>query len=331
MKLVNVILSGGVGSRLWPLSRKSKPKQYLPLIEGESLFEHTIKRNRRISESIIVVGGIENFKHSREAFAATSVSKYCEIVEACPKNTAAAIAFAAFEADPDDILLVTPSDHLIQSSKSYYSSINKAVELAKQGYLVTFGLKPNRPETGFGYIEFEGNDVISFHEKPDKKKAENFLTKNNFLWNSGMFCFTANTFLGELEKYSPEIYRTAKRAHFKKSGIFINRLLNDLIPSISVDYAVMEKSDKIKVVPSSFKWSDMGSFEAIYDLIPENDKRKILSNLYLGGNKKVEFLGVENIILVETDDVIMVLNKESAQDVKGIYDRLENENPSYLM
>jgi mannose-1-phosphate guanylyltransferase len=331
MKLVNVILSGGVGSRLWPLSRKSKPKQYLPLIEGESLFELTIKRNRRISDNTIVVGGIDNFKLSREAFSRTSVSKFCEIVEACPKNTAAAIAFAAFEADPDDILLVTPSDHLIQNTKSYYSAVNKAVELAKQGYLVTFGLKPNRPETGFGYIEFEGNDVISFHEKPDKKKAGNFLTKNNFLWNSGMFCFTANTFLEELEKYSPEIYRTAKRAHFKKSGIFINSLLNEQIPNMSVDYAVMEKSDKIKVIPSTFKWSDMGSFEAIYNLIPENDKRKILSNLYLGGDKKVEFIGVENIILVETDDVIMVLNKDSSQEVKSIYERLENDSPSFLM
>ncbi|MCH6234055.1 mannose-1-phosphate guanylyltransferase [Cognataquiflexum rubidum] len=330
MKTIHVILSGGVGSRLWPLSRKSRPKQYLPLFDNKSLFELAVERNKLVCDELYVVGGIDNYQLSREILAHLGISHYQEIVEACPRNTAAAIAFAAFEADPEDILLVTPSDHLIENETLYLKAVDAAVALAKSNFIVTFGLPPKNPETGFGYIEYDVNEVISFREKPSKVMAETFVNSGNFLWNSGMFCFKAGVFLDELKNYQPEVYAASKTVFFKKNGIYLNELLSMEIPSISVDYAVMEKTKKIKVVPSYFEWSDMGSFLAIYDQIPEHDIRKSGSNLPLNTKKLVEFVGVENLILVETEDAILVLNKNNAQDVKKVYERLEKENPEYL-
>ncbi|GAB2628085.1 mannose-1-phosphate guanylyltransferase [Belliella aquatica] len=330
MKIINVILSGGVGSRLWPLSRKSKPKQYLPLFDGKSLFELAVERNMSVCDKICVVGGIDNYLLSRNILKKLKVKPYSEIVEACPRNTAAAIAFAALEANPEDILLVTPSDHLIKNDKRYYKSLESAIDLANQDHIVTFGFKPMSAETGFGYIEYLDNDVISFREKPTQELAESFLESGNFLWNSGCFCFKAGVYLDELKKNEPEVYTSSKRAFFKSNGIFLNEILSMEIPSISVDYAVMEKTERIKVVPSFFEWSDMGSFLAIYDFIPSTDARKSSTNLSLNTDKLVEFVGVENLILVETKDAILVLNKNNAQDVKKVYERLEIENPTYL-
>ncbi|MFD2035788.1 mannose-1-phosphate guanylyltransferase [Belliella marina] len=330
MKIINVILSGGVGSRLWPLSRKSKPKQYLPLFDGKSLFELAVERNKEVCTDLCIVGGIDNYALSRQILKKLNVQRFGEIVEACPRNTAAAIAFSAFEANPEDILLVTPSDQLIKNDALYYSALETAIDLAKNNHIVTFGLQPKHPETGFGYIEYKGNEVISFREKPSRELAESFVASGNFLWNSGMFCFKAGVFLEELEKLEPELYGASHRAFFKKNGVYLNELLSMEIPSISVDYAVMEKTDKIKVVPSFFDWSDMGSFQAIYDFVPDNDSRKSAGNLSLNSSKLVEFVGVDNIILVETEDAILVLNKNNAQDVKKVYERLEIENPKYL-
>jgi mannose-1-phosphate guanylyltransferase len=330
MKTINVILSGGVGSRLWPLSRKSRPKQYLPLFDGKSLFELAVERNKKICDKICVVGGIDNYMLSRNILKKLKVKPYSEIVEALPRNTAAAIAFAAFEADSDDILVVTPSDHLINNEHEYQKALNKAIAKAKQNFIVTFGLKPKSAETGFGYIEFVDHDVISFREKPNKEQAASYLKSGNFLWNSGCFCFKAGVYLEELSKYEPEVYETSRRAFFKSNGIFLNEILSQKIPSISVDYAVMERTTKVKVIPSFFEWSDMGSFMAIYDTIPAEDARKSTTNLSLNTKKLVEFVGVDNLILVETKDAILVLNKHNAQDVKKVYERLEIENPTYL-
>lgn len=327
MKITNVILSGGVGSRLWPLSRKSKPKQYLPLFDGKSLFELTVERNKQVCDQVLVVGGKDNFELSRQFLAGSS---YKEIIEAAPRNTAAAIAFSAFSHDSEDILLITPSDHLIEDAQAYESAILEAVHLAKEGFLVTFGLRPTKPETGFGYIEHEGNKVLSFREKPNKETAQEFIKSGNFLWNSGMFCFSAGVFLQQLQKYEPSVYDTSRDAFNKSKHGFLPEEETMKIPSISVDYAVMERSDKIRVVASSFTWSDMGSFEALYEYISDEDPRKSGSNLVLGSDKKVEFLGVNNVILVETMDAILVLDKKHAQDVKKIYERLEKEEPNLL-
>lgn len=330
MKIINVVLSGGVGSRLWPLSRKSKPKQYLPIFEGQSLFEKTVVRNSAVCDQVMVVGGTDNYQLSRQIMNEKDIP-FQELIEATPRNTAAAIAFAAFSLPSDSILLVTPSDHLIGDQKRYEAALAEAVNLAQKGFLVTFGLVPTRPETGFGYIEHQENEVLSFREKPDLATAREFLDQGNFLWNSGMFCFTAETYLQQLEKHEPEVYEKSKNAlQHAKDG----RLPKDLsmeIPSISVDYAVMERSDKIRVVPSTFTWSDMGSFEALFDYFPQGSNEKQGTNLVLGtGRKHVEFVGLDDVVLVETEDAILVLNRANAQDVKKVYEKLEKENPGLL-
>lgn len=331
MKTINVILSGGVGSRLWPLSRKSRPKQYLPIFEGETLFQKTALRNQLFCQELLIVGNKDNYQLSRNDLEKAGISHYREIIEACPRNTAAAITFAALACEPEDILFVTPSDQLIQEGEDYEQSVNRGLLLAKEGYVVTFGLQPIRPETGYGYIEAEGEDVKSFREKPDQSTAQRFLDRGNFYWNSGMFCFQAGVFLDELAKYEPNVYLKTFIAfrNMKENGLDENLSLE--IPSISVDYGVMERTEKIKVVPSQFQWSDMGSFESIYDYLTEKGYPKDdLGNLVIGTDKHTEFTGLSNTILIETDDAILVLRKENSQDVKKIYERLEKEKPGLV-
>jgi mannose-1-phosphate guanylyltransferase len=328
MSIVNVILSGGVGSRLWPLSRKSRPKQYLPIFENQTLFEKTVLRNNAYCQKVIVVGNCDNYLLSRGDLKRASVENFTEIIEACPRNTAAAIAFAAFAAESDDILFVSPSDHLIAEGGEYSKSLNRAIELAKAGFIVTFGLKPLKPETGFGYIEAVGEEVKSFREKPNLQTAEQFVQQGNFFWNSGMFCFQAGIYLEELEKYEPEVFKASKIAFEAAENGNLDFELSMKIPSISVDYAVMEKTKKIKVVPSYFEWSDMGSFESIYDYLASTGHPvDSHGNMVIGTNLHTEFLGLQNTILIQTTDAILVLNKENAQDVKKVYERLEKDNP----
>lgn len=324
MKKINVILSGGVGSRLWPLSRKSRPKQYLPIFGGETLFQKTVKRNTEFCDEILVVGNCENFELSRKDLSASGVSDYSEIVEACPRNTAAAIAFAALAAQPEDILFVTPSDHLIESGKDYKNAIERAVELAGEGYIVTYGLKPQHPETGFGYIEADGEEVKSFREKPNKETAETFIKAGNFYWNSGMFCFKAGVFLEELKAFEPEVFEKSKITFEMAENGFLDKGLSLQIPSISVDYAVMERTKKIKVVPSGFSWSDMGSFESIYDHFKkEGHPVDRNGNMAFGLNVHTEFVGLRNTIFIYTEDAVLILKKNKAQDVKKVFEKLE--------
>lgn len=325
-KIINVILSGGVGSRLWPLSRKHKPKQYLSIFGEKSLFQLTTIRNISLCDSLIVIGNKDNFELTSKALKDIVIGQYGQIIEASPRNTAAAIAFAAFSTDKDDILLITPSDHLIEDEEEYGRCVTEAINLAKKDSIVTFGLVPTKPETGFGYIKVKGNNVLGFREKPNLETAQEFILKGDFLWNSGMFCFKAGVFLEELKKYQPEVYRKSEIAFNAKIG---NRLPIEEsidIPSISVDYAVMEKTDRLKVVKSNFKWSDMGSFESLYDYLKNNghptDEH---GNMVIGTNIHTEFLGIKKSILVVTHDAILVLKKEKAQKVKDIYENLSDK------
>ncbi|UHO39168.1 mannose-1-phosphate guanylyltransferase [Chryseobacterium capnotolerans] len=326
-KIINVILSGGVGSRLWPLSRKHKPKQYLNIFGEKSLFQLTAIRNIGLCDSLIVIGNTDNFELSSEALKEIKVDQYGQIIEATPRNTAAAIAFAAFSADKDDILLITPSDHLIEDEDEYKKSFIEAISLAKDDSIVTFGLVPTKPETGFGYIQVQGNNVLGFREKPNQETAQEFLTKGNFLWNSGMFCFKAGVFLEELKKYQPDVYIKSEIAFNAKNGDQLPFEKSMDIPSISVDYAVMEKTDRLKVVKSSFKWSDMGSFESLYYYLKNNghttDEH---GNMVIGTNVHTEFLGIKKSILVVTPDAILVLKREKAQKVKDVYEKLGSKS-----
>jgi len=328
--ITHVVLTGGVGSRLWPLSRKSQPKQYLELFAGKSLFEMTVVRNAPLVSNVIVVGNVDNNHLSAAVMDQLNVA-YTSIVEASPRNTAAAIAFAAFASEPDDLLIVTPSDHIITDDTLYSNAIQEAIALAEKNYLVTFGIQPTKAETGYGYIEFEGSKVLAFHEKPNTEKAQFFLDQGTYLWNSGLFCFRAGLYLEELRKQEPEVYAQSKKAwDFSVDGI-LDYDLSMQIPSISVDYAVMERSTNIAVVATSFGWSDLGSFESVYDYLvatghPVDEK----GNISIGSGIYTAFVGLENCVFVQSPDAFLILQKEKSQDVKQVYQNLEAIHSSLI-
>lgn len=297
---------------------------------GKSLFQMTVLRNVGISKQVMVVGNVDNYQLSNEAIGNIDIEVQ-NIVEATPRDTAAAIAFAAFAADKDDILIVTPSDHIILNQDAYNNAVEEAVKLAEQDFIVTFGIEPTKPETGYGYIEFEGNNVLSFREKPNKETAEEFIEQGNFLWNSGMFCFKASVLLEELKEFEPSIYETSKKAWENNKKGELDKESSVLIPKMSIDYAVMERSRKIKVVKGTFDWSDLGSFESVYDYLKSNghevDEK---GNMVIGSEKYVAFVGLENAIFVYTDDANLILQKENAQEVKKVYNKLNKLNSRFL-
>ncbi|MFD2939544.1 mannose-1-phosphate guanylyltransferase [Flavobacterium notoginsengisoli] len=328
--IIHVILTGGVGSRLWPLSRKSQPKQYLEIFEGKSLFEMTVERNTHLADKVMVVGNVDNHHLSGKVMDKTQTA-YLNIVEATPRNTAAAIAFAAFASNSDDILIVTPSDHIIDKEEDYNIAIQEAISKAKEGYIVTFGIIPTKPETGYGYIESKGDKVLSFREKPNETTAKEFIARGNFLWNSGMFCFKAGVLLEELKQFQPDVYEKSKLVWESSQKGFLDLNASLEIPSISIDYAVMERSKKIKVVPASFSWSDLGSFESVYEyLVSKGHPTDNNGNMVIGCEDYTTFLGLKNTIFVHTNDANLILQKESSQDVKDIYNELEKQNSDLL-
>ncbi|WP_317129901.1 mannose-1-phosphate guanylyltransferase [Psychroflexus aestuariivivens] len=329
MKKQHILLTGGVGSRLWPLSRKSCPKQYLPLIQGKSLFQLCIERNAGLVDAGIIVGNKDNYKHSRTQASGDYGFNYDEIIEAVPKNTAAAIAFAALATNPEDLLLVTPADHVIDAGENYEKAITYAFQLAEQGAIVTFGVKPNQPETGYGYIEHKGLDVLGFKEKPNQDLAEKYIKAGNFLWNSGIFCFQAKVFLEALKQFEPEIYEKSRIAYEARQKDFLPEHESEQIPELSVDYAVMERSKNIKVVSADFYWSDLGSFSAIYDYFKLHDLGRFdqSQNLILNSNKHIELPHVSEHIYVETKDAVLLVDKNQAQDVKQIHNSIKTAHP----
>ncbi|MCE3076887.1 mannose-1-phosphate guanylyltransferase [Chryseobacterium gwangjuense] len=323
MKIYNVILSGGVGSRLWPLSRKQHPKQFLKLFSGKSLFELTAERNVGLVDELMVVGNHDHIEWSRNILKGISIHKQF-ITETVARNTAAAIAFAALAVDKEDILLITPSDHQIQDEENYEKAIRESIDLAKQGFLVTFGVIPSKPETGYGYIEYEGKNVLSFREKPNTETAQEFLERGTFLWNSGMFCCKAGALLEELKNYQQEIYERCSEVWELSKDHILNAEASSRIPSLSIDYAVMERSRKIKVIPAYFRWNDLGSFESLYDYLRSNghpvDEN---GNMVIGTDIFTAFVGMKNCIFVFTSDAVLVLQKEKSQEVKKVYAKLD--------
>lgn len=330
MKIIHVILTGGVGSRLWPLSRKSQPKQYLELFDGKSLFEMTLERNNSLADEVVVVGNKNNCHLSKAVLEKTGTNAV-EIVEATPRNTAAAIAFAAFAVAPEDILIITPSDHVIEGDTAYKEAIEKGIAIAKEGNIVTFGIQPTKPETGYGYIEHAGQEVLSFREKPNTETAQDFIAKGNFLWNSGMFCFQAGVFLEELKAFQPGVHKASQIAWEQSADGNLDEKLSLEIPSISVDYAVMERSSKMKVVPTSFDWSDLGSFESVYEYLKsKNHPVDEDGNMCIGSEIYTTFVGLKNTIFVHTKTANLILQKEASQDVKQVYSQLEREGSALL-
>ena len=330
----NIILCGGSGTRLWPLSRKLMPKQFLKIFEGESLFQKTIKRNKEIVDSIEVITNEEQYFIALDQAEEVRVRPKF-IIEEIGRNTAPAIAFAALSSDKEDILFVTPSDHLIKNKEKYKEAVERAKELAKKGYLVTFGIKPSEANTGYGYIEAEREDVIKFHEKPDLKTAKEYVKRGNFYWNSGMFMFKAGVYLEELEKYNKELFDSIIRSYekSKRSEELIRLKDMEEIEDISVDYAVMEKSKKIKVVKSEFEWNDVGSFDSLSEEVKSKEAIEVESegNFYYGDEKKiVATIGLKEYIIVDTKDALLIAKKGESQKVREVVKRLKEEKKELL-
>jgi mannose-1-phosphate guanylyltransferase len=343
--MINFLLCGGSGTRLWPISRKNFPKQFCKLINDESIYQDTIVRNAAKCSSQMVIANRENVfiasDQLNEVIESTESAKF--ILEPVGRNTAPAIALGCFAVDPNEIVLVTPTDHMIQGMDKYYHTLAIAEQEAESGYIVTFGIKPTRPETGYGYIECgstseEAAKVLSFKEKPDIKTAEKYLELGNFSWNSGMFCFKAGVMLEELKKYTPEIYAKSKKAY--ENSQFVDGVCkvdyDDMmsIPSDSIDYAVMEKSLLIKAVKTEYRWNDVGCYDALEaELEYDDNNNSAIDNLVTVDSKNntvisdklVAMVGVEDLIIVDTIDAMLIAKKNCSQKVKNVVDILNQK------
>lgn len=329
-KKIHVVLSGGSGSRLWPLSKKSRTKQYIPLFDGKNLFEMTLKTNRAYCDEVLVVANADNYELSLKALANNTDLPHHIIVEAMPKNTAAAIAFAALAAHEEDLLLVTPSDHIIGDTSTYEQAIENAFTGAAQNYLMTIGIQPTKVETGYGYIQHQETEVLAFHEKPNYENAKAFMKAGNFLWNSGIFCFKAKIYLEELQQYRPDILQACKKVMQIKHNEFLDAQASEQIPSESIDFAIMEKSKNVKVVKGLFEWSDLGSFEALYEYFLEKGMYVKETNLVISENAHVELHGLQNTMVIQSGESILVMPIKDSQEVKKIYEKLQKTNSKLI-
>jgi mannose-1-phosphate guanylyltransferase/mannose-6-phosphate isomerase len=282
MTIIPIILSGGVGARLWPVSRELHPKPFMRLADGESLLQKTFARAAAIPgvAEIITVTNRDLYFKTEDDYRVINTGGVATsyILEPFGRNTAPAIACAALIAADDHgedaLLLVFPADHLISKHEAFEEAVGKACNLAREGHLVTFGVEPTAPETGYGYIEAEGAKVLRFVEKPNLDKAKEYLASGRYLWNAGMFCFRAGTLLAQLEQYAPDVLAAARacvaasdRARKAKSvQVELNAESFAKVPDISIDYAVMERTGVAAVVPCEIGWSDIGSWNAVSDL-----------------------------------------------------------------
>ena len=337
-KIINVILSGGSGTRLWPLSRKSNPKQFLNIFNEKSLFQHTLLRNQQLVNNYMLITNESQYEMAKKQADDLGIVIAHKIIEPVGRNTAPAIALAALSVDKDTILFVTPSDHMTAHQELYEKCINKAIELANENKIVTFGIKPTEPHTGYGYIEFDKEEVIQFREKPSAKDAQLFLEKGNFYWNSGMFCFKAGVFLEELSKYNPKMLAASEKALPTIQNGVVGLEAMKAIPADSIDYAVLEHSNLIKTVASNFYWTDLGSFDAIINYVEEGNQVDNLQQLdtltgksFVFSKKKVVGAEIANVIIVDTEDSILVLPRSKSDLVKGIYNTIVENNPELTL
>lgn len=348
--LLPIIMAGGSGSRLWPLSRQLNPKQFLQLADAKlSMLQATIARLQGLN--IALPRLICNEQHrflAAEQLRQLDMEKSNILLEPVGRNTAPAIALAALQAvadGQDPVLLVLAADHLIKNVSAFHAAINTALPLADNGKLVTFGIVPDHPETGYGYIEkgasvADGGFAVSqFVEKPDLATATDYLKSGDFLWNSGMFMFRASRYLQELERFQPEILEACKLAlaggqqdlHFTR----VDAAAFAACPDDSIDYAVMEKTADAVVVPLDAGWSDIGSWSALWDVSDKDEHGNVLkgdvlhhnsSNTYVHAESRlVSIVGVEDLVIVETKDAIMVAHKNNVQDVKKIVEQIKDQ------
>lgn len=345
-----VILSGGSGSRLWPMSRSKYPKQFLPMLGNKSLFTQTLERvsaTYGFGKPLVVANEHHRFMVNEQA-ARADIELESVILEPVGRNTAPAVAIAALKAaevDQDALLLFLPSDHVILDAPGFHKAVSDAACAAKQDYLVCFGMSPSRPETGYGYIAegelIEGakdaRTISAFKEKPDEQTAAKYLAEGGYHWNSGMFMFAAKTILAEFEAYQPEMLAACRKALAGAApDLNFLRLQEDdfaAVPADSIDYAIMEKTTRAAVLPAEFGWSDVGSFSALADVQTPDASGNVSVGDVLSVNTKncfihgdghlISTVGVEDLIIVATDDAVLVADKDQDQDVKKIVDQLK--------
>lgn len=351
--IVPVILSGGSGTRLWPVSRRAHPKPFMKLVDGESLAEKTFRRATDISGGgpVLTVTSRDYFFYTRDLYNKMTGEDHEHpfLLEPMGRNTAPAIALAAYflkeRFGPDAVMLVLPADHLIRDLEQFQAAVEEARALAGRGYLVTFGVYPTHPETGYGYIRkgrqlanSGGFEVAAFVEKPDDQTARDYVASGQYDWNSGMFCFAVQSFLDAIEKHAPEVAETT-RACFEAMDASSHPLeipgdLFSRCPSISIDYAVMEKADNCAVVAGDFGWSDIGSWQAMSELYESDEAgnrihgKAVLvesKNCFVQGeNRLVAAVGVNNLVIVDTGDAVLVADRRRAQDVKEVVTQLSD-------
>ena len=348
-QLQPVLLSGGSGTRLWPLSREAYPKQFLPLAGDDTMVQATWRRVEALADlAPIVVANEEHRFLVAEQLRQVGAPVPAILLEPVGRNTAPAIAAAALQAmagGADPLLLVLPSDHVVRDVAGFQRAVREASSAAEAGALVTFGIVPDAPETGFGYIQAEAGDglrqVLRFVEKPDAATARSYLDAGGYYWNSGMFLFRASRYLEELARFRPDIVDAVRAAHAaaRHDGDFV-RLDKDAFsacPSDSIDYAVMEKTADAMVLPVDIGWNDVGSWSALWDVAERDadgnahhgdviavDSR----NSYAYAQRLVALVGVDDIVVVETDDAVLVARKDKVQEVKQVVARLKQEQRS---
>ena len=357
-KLVPVLLSGGAGTRLWPVSREAHPKPFMKLADGQSLLQKTFIRAARLAgvEEVMTVTNREYFFKTRDDYEAlgkdAGVGKSF-LLEPLGRNTAPAVACSALwlseKWGPDTVMLVLSADHLIEGDEAFGKAVHIAADLARDGRLVTFGVTPTGPETGYGYIERGepttkipgGFDVARFVEKPPLETAQEYVASGRHFWNSGIFCFTAGTILAELKKHSPRIYegaeacwlQTKARKHSDGEAMEIDGDTFAPLPDLSIDYAVMEKSDRVSMVPAGFSWSDIGSWNAVSGLVrPDAAGNSVVGEAVLvdaentfirTDGRMVAAVGTRNLIIVDTPDALLVADRDRTQDVKKVVEQLK--------
>lgn len=346
--LIPVILCGGAGSRLWPVSREMHPKPFIRLSDGQSLLQKAFLRGAQLPDvsEILTVTNRELFFKTEDEYREVNVRRLATsfLLEPFGRNTAAAVAAAALHVaakQADAILLVLPADHLIADQSAFAKAVEEARRLAEQGKLVTFGIQPVAPETGYGYIEADGHRVLRFVEKPDAATAAAYLKTGRFYWNSGMFCFKATTMLEEMRQHCAGILDAVQTCLTQSrcvegKGLTQCELEPDgfaKVPDISIDYAVMEKSDRVAVVPCDIGWSDIGSWSALGELstADANGNRvegeallHDVENCFIHSDGRlVGAVGVHDLIIVDTPDALLVADKARAQDVKHLYSQLK--------
>ena len=344
--LIPVILAGGSGTRLWPLSRQLYPKQFLPLFGEKTMLQQTVERldGLRCGAPILICNEEHRFL-AAEQLRQIGIDNATILLEPFPKNTAPAIALAAFEAlklSEESLILVLPADHLVTNIEAFHEAVKHAKSAAIDGYLATFGIVPRKPETGYGYIR-RGKGikeavfcVDEFVEKPDEATARRYLKEGNYYWNSGMFLFKAKVYLNELAQFEPEMLDSCQKALTKgKKDLDFFRIDPEAFascPANSIDYAVMEKTKKAVVVPLDAGWSDIGSWASLLEICDKDESGNnikgdvvaldVKNSLIRSENRLVAVLGVENLIIVETKDAVMVVHKDRVQDIKSLVERL---------